>query len=490
MHRKTPSALLPLLFGVMAIVAATAASAQSAPCPTSDDVLVQGMLDSAGAGGGGTVQLDARAYQTCRPLIVPSNVHLRGAGRRATIIKSPSGVPFQTIVVGNSTVYGSIAVVGAANFSITDLTVDHQSVVRDTNGIVLLPKGLSTTNTETYDGAAPWNGLIERVEVLGASTTDHNYLIWNLRGQHIKIIDNWCDGNSNPSLHQEGIESYGGYDVVIAHNTVQNVGNACVNVGSAGIASSETAGIFITENYLNRCETGVSLGTSNLNGGNFANAHTQIRGNVILSPRQQGVLVVVAPGTTERDLSIAQNTIRNVNVDLTRTSAAGIELRAPGLAASGIVNNLVENNRIDAVRGANGHGIRINQYPNLRVHANAITGTAAEGIVLYTSGRDIELSDNRIEESGTRAIDVSASPAGAIQRLVIARNSIPSWTGSSSAIAVNGVTYLAVRDNVFGRTDTLTPDPITLANSCSVTTSGNLAWYAATTLNPAPAPCP
>ena len=55
---------------------------------------------------------------------------------------------------------------------------------------------------------------------------------------HNKILNNWVDGGVARVLpggsSQEGIESYGGTDVLISGNTVQNVGNAGLNLGRAG----------------------------------------------------------------------------------------------------------------------------------------------------------------------------------------------------------------------------------------------------------------
>jgi parallel beta-helix repeat protein len=452
-------------------------------CPTSDDTLVQGLLDSAAAGGG-TVQLEPRVYNTCNALVIKSNVHLRGAGRGATIIRGSADIT--GAIVDNSFLGASVGAVGAHNVSVSDLTIDHASCSRNANGVAFIPAGVPGGGLQDYTGTVTTNGYIARVEVLGAPDF-HSYMIWNLRGQHIKIVDNWIDGGATSFSTQEGIESFGGYDVIIGNNTVSNMGGACVNLGSAGIESSDTKGIFVENNYLSGCNVGVNLGTSNENG-NQLNSNSHIRGNVIRDIRQTGIDISVAVSTNEINLDVSHNAIRNV----TGTFAAGIMLRASGdgvLDPNAIVANTIDGNLIANVRGTNSHGIRLLSYPNARILNNTIVGTDYEGIFALDTN-DTEIVANRVVDSGTVPVGVYGSAPDQSSRVVVDRNRIL-WSTPNAGILVLGVTTASVRDNVFSRKGAGAPSPIVVAvGACGVTVSGNLPWYPVNWLNVSSAACP
>lgn len=434
-------------------------------------MVLQKLLDAAAAAGGGTVQLKPGVYYTCKPLILGTNVHLRGAGRGATIIRGSQVIQGKT--VDNAYIAASIASVGTNNSSVSDLTVDHATCGRNANGVAFMPTGVPGALTELYDGVVATNGLVQRVEVLGAAGF-HNYMIWNLKGQHVKIVDNWVDGGSTEVAPQEGIESFGGYDVTIANNTVKNIGGACINLGSAGIAESETVGLFVVDNYVSRCDVGINLGTSNMNG-SHANSHTHIRGNVITDIRSVGIEVPVAVATVERDLQITGNTIRNVSGD----GAVGIRLRSSGAAISSesVIATTVQGNHIDSVRGQNALGIMVLSYPNARILNNTIVDTSNESIYAYDSS-DIEITANRIERAGTVPIGVYQGTGTGVLRFSIERNKISDWASQFSGMLVVGGRFGVIRDNVFSRKDSLRPLPMTVdSTSCSVTITGNTVWY-------------
>jgi parallel beta-helix repeat protein len=474
------------ILGIAAfVVLSLSLTAQPCPmtCPTSDDSLIQGLLDSAAAAGGGTVELEPRIYYTCKALLIKSNVHLRGAGRGATIIRGSASI--SGLTVDNAYLGASLGAVGADHVSVSDLTIDHATCARNANGIAFIPGGLPGDDSQAYNGTVPTNGYIARVEILG--TPDyHNYMIWNLKGQHIKIVDNWVDGGATFALPQEGIESFGGHDVVISNNTVKNIGSACVNVGSAGVAGSETRGIFVENNYLSGCQVGINLGTSNENG-NHLNSHTHIRGNVIREIRQIGIDVPVAISTNEVNLDISHNTIRNVN----GVQAAGIRLRASGgvLDPSTTVANTIEGNLIANVRGSNAHGIRVLSYPNARILNNTIVGTDYEGIYAFDTN-DAEIVGNRVEDVGTVPIGVYASGPGWSSRVVIERNRVM-WSTQNAGVLAIGLTTASIRDNIFSRKGTGLPTPIVFGGgTCGTTISGNLAWYAVNWTNVSSSACP
>jgi parallel beta-helix repeat protein len=442
-----------------------------ASCPTADNIAVQQMLDDAAAAGGGIVQLEARLYLICSPLIIGSNTHLRGAGRGATIIR---GTPSANgPVVNNSFVGASIGTVGTTNVTVSDLTVDHATCSRNANGVVFIPASLGG-DPEAFDGTVPTNGLIESVEVLG-SPSFHSYMIWNLKGQHMKIINNWVDGGATEKSFQEGIESFGGHDVLISGNTVKNIGFSCLNVGSAGLSESGTVAVTLANNYLINCTVGVNLGTSFAGSTPQHQLNTRVLGNFITGMRETGIDVAVVPDTVERDLTISNNTIR----DITSSLAVGILLRSNigELSEDAVVANTISENHIENIRGENSHGIRLLQYHNVRISGNTITGSDHGGIYAVDSN-DLEIVGNRIEDAGLAAVQLWATTGAGIQRFVIERNLIRDWPGVSAGILVVTGKLGTIKDNVFKRDDNQKPNPIVVAvQSCGISVSRNVPWY-------------
>lgn len=439
-------------------------------------------MTAAAAAGGGVVQLEPRVYSTCDPIIVPANVHLRGAGRGATIILGSGNL--SGMILENAYVGATIAAVGAKNVTISDLTVDHATCGRNANGVALIPSG-GLGGIEEYEGTPSENGLITGLEILGAPGY-HNYMIWNLRGRHVKIVQNWIDGGSTTNGPQEGIESYGGHDVVIESNSVRNIGGACINLGSAGIAQSETNGIFVTGNHLTDCYTGIHIGTANEDE-EQSNLQTHIRANVIRDTRRAGIDVDVAASTQERSLDITGNTIHNV----TGTSPVGILVIGDlSLPSSSIVANTIGGNHIDNVRGSNAHGIRVVNYPNVRIIDNAVAGTDYEGIYVY-NGNDVDIVGNRVENVGTVPIALYRGTTGFNSRIVVDQNRIV-WGSANAGMLILGASQAAVRDNVFTRLPSPhNPSPIVYdLASCGMTVTGNLPWYPVTWQNVSSASCP
>jgi parallel beta-helix repeat protein len=454
-------------------------------CPTADEVAVQQQLDAAAAAGGGSVQLEARVYNICSPLIVGSNTQLRGAGRGATIIRG-SGIA-QSKTINNAMVVASIAAVGAKNVTITELTVDHATCARNANGVAFLPSGVPGEGVETYNGTPVKNSVISRIEVLG-SPQFHSYMIWNLKGRHVRIIENWVDGGASSLSNQEGIESFGGINVLISGNTVKNIGFACISIGNAGLPASDLFGVTVSENYLTDCTIGVNLGTS-LDGAQArSNYHTRINGNVITYPREFGIDVAVTAGTVESDLRISGNSISDMRGD----QVAAIRMRSMDvpIANDAVIANTIANNHIEHILGPNAHGIRLLSYPNVRILDNTISGTEHAGVYALDSD-DLEIVGNRIEGSGVTPIIMSGTTATGFARFVIERNLLRDWTTSSAGILVLTGKVGTVRDNILKRTNGGMPTPIILAtDTCGVTVTGNAAWYYPNWPGVAVAACP
>jgi hypothetical protein len=461
------------MLALFVLVVARPARAQFA-CPTADEVRVQQALDAAAAAGGGTVELGPGILQTCQTLLIRSNVHLKGAGRGATIVRGSSAITGKS--VNGAYIGATIGGAGVNNVSVSDLTVDHWSYSRNANGISFVPTGID------YTGTIPTNWSIERVEIFGSGVAAyHNYMIWNLKGQHVKIIHNWVTGGfpipvASP-VPQEGIETFGGYDVLISGNSVQGVGGACINAGSAGIPASDTVGLRITENYVFGCDVGIHTGTSSENGGQN-NVHTLIQGNVIMYARSAGIDVRVAPGTFEKDLQIVGNSIRVIGPS---DQAVGIHLLSGSTSISGTI---VERNHVELVTGANAHGIRLVSYPNARIVGNFVSQTAAQGIHVYASD-DVELARNRIERAGAYGMYIGPFA----RRIVVDDNLLSDWAISSPAVLLQGGFYGVIRNNSVKRSDGAISPSFVVQSSCGVELTGNYSLYPGAAVNGRTDPC-
>ena len=458
------------VFFTVTLISATPALAQDCfpSSPTADDIAVQASLDATAAAGGGVVQLEPRVYVMTQPLVVGPNTHLRGAGRGATILRGAAFISNK--VISGIPVQASISVVGSMNVTISDLTVDHKTCARPGNGVELLP------SESIHEGPVLSNALVERIEVFGSGDpADHAYMIWNFKGKHVKILNNWVDGGVNVDSSQEGIESFGGYDVLISGNTVKNIGTACINLGSADVANSETSGLTITNNYLTGCGIGINLGTSNAENGPQSTEHVHLTGNTIVAVRKTGIDIVGYPGTTMRDITVIDNTIR----DIDGTEVAGIKLRTANsapLAPGVVIANTVSRNHIENIRGSNSHGIRITSYPNVRVLENTITGTD-NGAIYSIFADDIEMSGNKIEDGGIYPIQMHGDAIAGFARFTIERNII-SWSSPTGAIHIVDGKVGTIKDNIMKRTDSAQPPPILVANgTCGVVISRNVPWY-------------
>jgi hypothetical protein len=453
---------------ITTIALASGANAQcSFSCPTADETEIQAALDAAAAAGGGIVQLEPRVYFTCAALIVGSNTHLRGAGRGVTIIRGSSNLSPSTFI-GGTHAAATIAAVAARNVKVSDLTIDHLSCERNCNGVSLLPS--------TSPDVITTNSVIANVEVLGSGNPSlHNYMIWNLRGRGIRIVDNLVDGGLTSNAPQEGIESFGGYDVLISGNTVRNVGGACINTGSADLPDSETDGITISENYLADCGVGINLGTSNGAYGVQSSTSMRMIDNVIIRPRMYGIKIATTAGTTLHDLTIARNTIRDMN----GSGAVGINMFASGgsLTASSTAAHTVSENHISNIRGAFAHGVRLTSYPNVRILNNTIAGVD-HGAVYATNSSDLEVAGNKIVDGGAAPIQLNSYQEIGFDRFVVDKNTIE-WNGGSAAVLVLGGRRGIVRDNVMQRASMAsTPAPVSLGQgTCGAIVQRNIAWY-------------
>lgn len=194
-----------------------------------DQVEINDAIVAANAAGGGIVRVLTGTYSTTGEITLLDNVHLRGSGMGASIIRAASGA---------TGAEGLIIARGKTNTSVRGFTVDGATNDVTINGIVFGPQ-----NHPTQTGARSSKFTVVENEVLVKKT--HNYAIWSARGADGLIVFNHVDGGYTAadyaaiaaagtwaSQNQEGIELYGSVNVLVFGNTVENVGGGGIFLGS------------------------------------------------------------------------------------------------------------------------------------------------------------------------------------------------------------------------------------------------------------------
>jgi hypothetical protein len=410
---------------------------------TDDEPVLQRALDAAAAQGGGTVYVPEGVYGIAAPLILRSGVRLVGDGQSKTVLRTLVQSIGKT--VDETGVWAAVAMVSADGASIADLTIDLSVAATEANGIAILPLG------STFEGAPSVDCEVAGVEVIGGGNY-HAYMIWNLRGRGIRIINNVIDGkvDARVASNQEGIESYGGTDVFIAWNTIRNIGNSGLNFGSAGAPDTGIENLEVVGNIVTNVGRGLNIGTWMGSDGKPQNIHgVRIEGNAFSGMWNAGLYISPQPGTQISDFAVVDNTIREVG-SADAVGAVGIHFQGtpatssqPAGAASG---NVAQSNRISGIHGANGVGVAVIQYPNVSLADNLIRDTDDAGVHAFGSSNLI-VERNTISNAALNAVG-SYGPESSVQ---VRNNTFIDWGAGQqlTGVAVDQAVEGDVRDNTF-----------------------------------------
>lgn len=355
---------------------------------TDDATAIQAALDAVATRGGGAVYMPANVYLTTQPLIVSSRTHLYGDGIGASVIRHPAG-QLTCKTVRGAFVCASIAMVAADHASVSNLTVDHQTNGADANGIIMISDGADGAGTPTT------HSQIAGCEVLGYDT--HQYLIWNQFGSYNKILNNHIDGGvaaNNVNSSQDGIEVYGGTDILVQGNTLRNIGSTGIwTFSETGTAAR--IGVRFLGNYIDGARVGI--GSYNL-----ADAkHIQIKDNVVRNTWVTGISVTSSAGVNLSDIQISGNSVKN-------SVLQGIHLFATAGSTGSISGIVVANNVVDSISGdGGGYGIDILNYSNTLVSGNIVANTT---VGVYAAGSTaVDITGNVIDKSSTYAVQADTS---------------------------------------------------------------------------------
>ena len=433
-----------------------------------DEPEIQAALDAARDAGGGVVRLPAGTYRIARPLLVGSGVHLTGDGRGVTVLR-PLGASYPAKVVNGAQVYSSVAMVAVTDASVSNLTIDHATTGTSANGVSMLPDGAE------YAGTPCTRCEVSGVEVRGGGNF-HNYMIWNLRGRQIRIVNNVVDGGIpayTPSF-QEGIESFGGTDVLVAGNTVRNVGNFGLNFGSAGLADSGILRLTVTGNVVENVYRGVHMGTVVGPTGPQNVEEVRVENNTFRNVWHAGAYLEVAAGTRTRDVLIRRNLIEDVGAPGVQGRGVYIQgtagTAADPASSSGVV---VEENTIRDVPGTNAFGVLVLEIPNVRVSGNLVVGSGHTGIYALFAD-SLTVDGNTVQEPFYSGVATAQAPA----RAYVRDNTVWNWDRSgagTAGIVVGDAASGEVRGNSFYHTPSaLSPAALRVAStSANVVVAGN-----------------
>ncbi|MHB8453959.1 MAG: right-handed parallel beta-helix repeat-containing protein [Acidiferrobacterales bacterium] len=395
-----------------------------------DTAAIQSAFDAAAAAPfGATVYIPPGIYNITNVLLIGPRSRIMGAGTGITVLRGKAGSYPGKSVNGNG-IYSTLAMVAVSQSSVEHLTVDHATNGTWANGIIMVPDGVNASGTVCT------NCVVEHCQVLGFDA--HEYLIWSQRGQYIKILNNYVYGNVtgyDSASSQEGIECFGGYDVLIQGNTVLAVGNNGINIGAAvGVPNAECFGVRIVDNYVNVAGDGINLGTSwdSTNGAQNL-THIHVEGNVVISAWRVGILLqTTIAGTTLTDIRISENSIAEspVGVQLygiaSDTTHYGIVVNGntivdatsvgeAGLAAFFMKNTMIINNTI---RNSSNSGMYLYGLVNATVSDNSID-TAQRNAIYSDSCSDLYIVNNRFRNynglTGQPGLVIAALSRGVIQ---------------------------------------------------------------------------
>lgn len=388
--------------------------------------------------GGGRVKIPAGTYKTTNTLLVHDNTTLEGDGRGASIIRSPNTV-WAGKVVGGNTVYAGVALVGVSNSSVQRLTVDHQTDTGPAEHGIIIDWDLVSVDSH--------HCTVVDCEVLFAASRGH-YCIWSRKAHGTKILGNYVDGgtltNDNTTT-QEGIEVYGGTDVLVEGNTVRNVGNNCLYCNPEPSFSGAAANIRFVNNFTELGQHGFHI----LPGSNITDL--LFSGNQIRNAWNSGIEVDCAAGITLQGLKFEGNYVLGgvSNVLLDNTGAGTL------------VDVLFDGNTFDSATSTGSGAMEVNNFHNTVYVNNAVLNPGSYGMRLI-NGDNIVVRGNRFQGSPKGALIVSEFGAGlSVSNVFVTDNDFLKFNAANAGEAGVNVTGLA--NGVFARNRFSTDHPAVFA---------------------------
>jgi hypothetical protein len=386
-----------------------------------DDVEINAAAAQAAAAGGGTVQIAAGNYSTSQPItVLGDGVALEGASAGGTVI-TPASNWTAIQGAGGAEIAGVVSFVGVDDFAARHLTIKSGGKLM--NGLIAIPTGASGA------GEICTNGVFEGNTV--HMEQGHTYSIWSMRSEGIQIIDNLVEGGATVARadgSQEGIEAYGGRDVLISGNTVSGIGNSAINLGGLAGQTPDCSveNITVIDNHISNCRVGVFISTTWGSANGPANARDiLVENNVFTAMFETGFQIRNWTGDTGTPPEASNITIRNNDVQMLYSQASDFSPAAvwffDATAAGETIRHdiVVEGNNfttllVSAVPGRfwlpQGYSPFVNftSFSGVAFRDNDLDLTAASdssrGIAAYSSD-DLVVAGNHVHGSGVYPIE-------------------------------------------------------------------------------------
>lgn len=300
-------------------------------------------IAAAVAANGGTVFVPPGNYKISDVIKIPSKVHLKGASKDLSKLVKTAG----STAGGGVGAYATVAMVGATNASVENLWIDHATNGALVNGIAMLRANLSTETGPFCDGCDVLN-----CRVTGFNS--HQYLIWSHGAKNARILFNEVDGGIvtyDANSEQEGIEVFGGENVVVAFNRIVNVGANGIYMGiSAGVAGYFNKNVTAAYNSIRGCETGVHVNaTWDAVAGVNASEDIRVAFNQINSCYRGHILIRYATKGAPANSIVLRNiaiTHNQINADVLTNNPFTIQYDMQDKSGNAVVQNIrITNNQ-------------------------------------------------------------------------------------------------------------------------------------------------
>lgn len=368
------------------------------------------------AAGGGIIELASGTFYTKNTFaVIHDNIYIRGSGKELTKIVAVATWASEAHANG-ATMAAVVTFCGVSNFGVSGLTVDAVTNSITVNGIAAIPDATNGTGTPCD------NGYIINCGVrLGDA---HNYHIWSQRAQRVRIEGNTVDGGVttyNATSKQEGIEVYGGRDVLIRGNFVKNVGAVGIPVGTGASLTplSEAVRVSVIDNIVVGCGKGLLVQpTYDATNGDCGVYDVIVAHNRVSGCWLWGITLDIANNnSTASGVQISHNLVRGPSSG-GQAASRGIRLFNSGTSAAtvNLRNILVSHNDVIDIPHTDSNGpISVYRFSNFRLNNNvarqspSVTGTGAgRGYWIYGC-KSFEVIDCEADGARYFAVEVTAS---------------------------------------------------------------------------------
>ncbi len=408
---------------------------------------------------GGTVYAPAGTYLVTTQLTVPSNVAVVGEGIGITKFSATSAMTAsQAVFYGNGS---------------NTMRFENFSILGNTNGTNGAGSGI---HCKTGSGNQIRNVFVSNTTQAGIRleeqntawvdscwlqsngrtgyTDNHGIMIYSALGSTVANYGIKITNNKVKNSFRKGITDYAPnadiYDILIDNNTVEDCG-----LGGIYMGTPTGRNIRITNNYAANCYLGIEFGpskdsiiaentiisTTTNNGINFyGNTNLVIANNTIANSAVHGISAVTVIGTSNNQILIIGNTIRNSNRS---NSGFGVGIQMLDTSGGIVIGNFVTD---DIGFTESTYGIVDGSTSvNCQFVANSIANVLVSNYLIQsTTGmvQDVNFGQTQDFLSGVKVAQNSVTLANGLNNNVAmpVRTGVLRVTGPTGAYSITGIT--------------------------------------------------